>query len=209
MHSKLTIWNMALGFIGTRTVASEEENTLEAVQCNLYYDNARRQALRDYPWNFAQRRAWLAQVPLTEGYEKEYAYAYTLPEDTLHARQLYPDGNDCAQYGNDEASRFILAYDNDIKGRVLLCNTSRALLAYTADIEDVSLFDDLFVTMLARKLAAMLCVPLLKNNAARVAELEELYRMSIPNAMQADMNEGKQPEKPDTWLLARGMYDYK
>ena len=66
--SQISIWNRALGFLGTRTVASERENTPEALQCRLYWDSARRQTLRDFPWNFAQRRSWLARLPLPEGF---------------------------------------------------------------------------------------------------------------------------------------------
>ncbi len=203
-NGKITIWNMALGFIGTRTVAGEDEKALEAVQCKLYWDSARRQALRDFPWNFAQRRAWLAQIDMPEGYEQQYTYAYALPEDMLQALRLYPNGKDYEQYGDKESGRFILVHDAVSKGQVLLCNTDKALLSYTADIADVALFDDLFVGMLARKLAAMIAVSLLKNNAGRVAELEELYLRAIPKAVQADANEGRMKEKPDTWILARG-----
>ena len=61
MAGMLQVWNMALGWVGTRTVAAENENTQEAVQCRLFWDNARRQVLRDFPWNFARRRARLAR----------------------------------------------------------------------------------------------------------------------------------------------------
>ena len=65
--TQIAIWNRALGFLGARGVAAEDENTPEALQCRLYWDSARRQALRDYPWAFAQRRAWLARVALPLG----------------------------------------------------------------------------------------------------------------------------------------------
>ncbi len=203
MTTKITIWNMALGFIGTRTVASEDEKALEAVQCSLYWDSARRQALRDYPWSFAQRRAWLAAVALPTGYEEQYGFAYALPTDMLRALRLYPGGKDYNQMGDDESGRYVLVHDGVSKNRLLLCNVDKALLSYTADIEDVTLFDDLFVMMLARKLAAMIAVSLLKNNAGRIGELEELYLRSIPKAVQADSNEGREKEKPDTWILSR------
>ncbi len=205
-NGKITIWNMALGFIGTRTVASEEEKVLEAVQCKLYWDSARRQALRDFPWNFAQRRARLGQIVLPEGYEEQYSFAYALPGDMLQALRLYPQGKDYEHLGDKESGRFILVYNAVNNAQVLLCNADKAVLAYTADIEDVSLFDDLFIIMLARKLAAMIAVSLLKNNASRVSELEELYLRSIPRAIQADANEGRTKEKTDTWIQARGGY---
>lgn len=71
MAAKLDIWNMALGFIGTRTVASESERTPEAVQCALFWDSARRTALRDYPWNFAQARAGWPKWPCPEAHGPE------------------------------------------------------------------------------------------------------------------------------------------
>ncbi len=206
MATKMTIWNMALGFIGTRTVASEDERTLEAVQCALYWQSARRGALRDFPWNFAQRRAWLAPVPMPQGYEGQYAYAYALPEDMLHALRLLPAGAGGEHAGASEENHFILAHDFTSQRPVLLCNVAKALLAYTADVEDVALFDDLFVHMLARKLAALVATSLLKNNAAKVKDLEELYRMALPSAVQADAGEGREVSKQDSWLQARRGY---
>ncbi len=204
MNAKVTIWNMALGFIGTRTVASDTENTLEAVQCGLYWDSARRQALRDFPWNFAQRRVWLAEIDMPVGYEKQYAYAYAMPEDALQALRLFPEGEDLrTNYADEEAGRFLVVHDAERKGGVIVTNAQNALLSYTADITDVSLFDDLFMHMLARKLAAMVAISLLKNNSQKISELEQLYRASIPNAVQANANEGREKELPDTWLLAR------
>ena len=46
--TQIAIWNRALGFLGARSIAAEDENTPEALQCRLYWDSARRQALRDY-----------------------------------------------------------------------------------------------------------------------------------------------------------------
>ncbi len=201
MISKLGIWNMALGFIGTRTVAAESERTLEAVQCGIYWDSARRGALRDYPWNFAQRRAWLAKTSLPQEYANQYAYAYAVPDDMLLALRIYPTGKD---YDDVESGRFILAYNAQSKQPIILTNAPEALLAYTADIEDTSIFDDLFAYMLARKLAALIAVSLLKNNTTKVQELEQLYRAAIPSAMQANAREGFEQAISDSWILARG-----
>ncbi len=207
MSTKITIWNMALGFIGTRTIASEEENTLEAVQCKLYWDSARRSALRDFPWNFAQRRALLAEVPLPIGYEQQFSHAYALPQDMLQALKIFSasPGSTQRDFVSKEQA-FILVHDGQTKNQVLLCHEAQAILSYTANLEDVSLFDDCFILLLARKLAALIAVPLLKNNAGRVGELEELYQAALPSAMQADSNEGHIYQKPDSWIIARGSY---
>lgn len=90
--TQIAIWNRALGFLGARSIAAEDENTPEALQCRLYWDSARRQALRDYPWAFAQRRAWLARVALPTGFEQEYRFAYALPEACLKAHEVRHEG---------------------------------------------------------------------------------------------------------------------
>ena len=61
-----------------------------------------------------------------------------------------------------------------------------------------------FVGMMARKLASLICVPLLKNNTAKVQELEQLYRASLPKPMEANASERHEKPYRDTWIAARG-----
>lgn len=193
--SKIQIWNMALGWVGTRTVASESERTEEAMQCILYWDNARRQALRDYPFNFAQRRAWLAEIPMLDGYEKDFAHAYALPVDCLKVHKV-------RHHGQGEQP-FSLVLDKNTDAEALMTDADEALALYTADVENAKIFDDLFTYVLARRLAALIAVPLLKNNAAKVSELEQLYRAALPSAREANATEQKKEPEEDSWLTAR------
>lgn len=196
MPSKISIWNMALGFLGTRTVASESENTPEAIQCGLYWDSARRQALRDYPWNFAQRRAWLAPMVMPSGWEREYSHAYALPVDCLKAIKVL--------HGQRAESRFVLVHDAARVNTVLLTNADKALLHYTSDVEQVHVFDDLFKVVMGRKLAALLCVPLIKASTSKLTELEQLYRDALAGATGANASEGTAQVATDSWLTSRG-----
>jgi len=198
--SKVQVWNMALGFIGTRCVASEDEVTPEAQQCALYWDAARRQALRDYPWNFAQRRVPLAEKPLPDEWAGEYDYAYGLPSKCLKLHGVLR---------KDAVARplcrvpFRLAHATE--GLTYLLTTEEAAYAdYTIDVEDVSLWDDLFVGLMARKLACLIAVPLLKNNTQKVQELEQLYRAAVPAAYEASASEEVAKPVDDIWLLSRG-----
>ena len=196
MASKLELWNMALGFIGTRTVASETERTPEAVQCALFWDSARKAALREYPWNFARGRARLAEVALPEVWAGEWRHAYAPPDKCL---KLHRVGN------GRERAHFALVHD---AGRelVLTC-AADALADYTRDVAEPSRWDDAFCNVMARRLACLICVPLLKNNGNKVQELESLYRAALPDAMQADASEREERAEPDAWLLARGGFD--
>lgn len=179
--TQIAIWNRALGFLGARSIAAEDENTPEALQCRLYWDSARRQALRDYPWAFAQRRAWLARV--------------ALPEACLKAHEVRHEGL--------LPRPFCLARDPAGDAAILLTSASRALLLYTEDVRHCHQFDDLFAHMLARKLACLLAAPLLKSNSQKIAELEQLYSASLPQARQSDASERRPLPLPDSWLQAR------
>lgn len=193
--SQISIWNQALGFLGARSVASAEENTPEAIQCRRYWDSARRQALRDFPWSFAQRRAWLGRQSLPSGYEAEFSFAYALPNDCLKAHEIRHEGV--------SPKPFSLASRDEGGEPCLLTNASRALLLYTADVRQSALFDDLFSHALARKLACLVAVPLLKNNSGKVAELEKLYAESLPRAREASASELWKRPSDDSWLAAR------
>ena len=211
---KLRIWNMALGYIGTRTVASENENCAEAIQCRLYWDSARRQALRDYPWNFAQRRASLAEMVMPELYAGEWQHAYGLPDECVSVRRILPPAvmapwhtyanHACAATADDleRVPYRIVATDTD--GLImLLTDAAPCIVDYTADIETVAQWDDLFCGCMARMLASMIAIALLKNNTTKVNELQQLYRASVPVAMQGNAQERRPRRSEDGWLMVR------
>ena len=197
---KLDIYNMALGFVGTRTIASPNERTPEAIQCELYWDRARRSALRDYPYNFAQRRIQLAGKPLPEVYENEWRFCYGWPDKVLKVHRVHSPGQMCG--GGDTP----FAVQNDGLENIILCDADKAQATCTVDIEDISLWDELFVMAMARKLACLINVPLLKSNPNKVQELEQLYQMAIPRADSQNASEGKGKRGLDGWLSARGAW---
>ena len=98
---------------------------------------------------------------------------------------------------------FCLARDPAGDAAILLTSASRALLLYTEDVRHCHQFDDLFAHMLARKLACLLAAPLLKSNSQKIAELEQLYSASLPQARQSDASERRPLPLPDSWLQAR------
>lgn len=198
---KVHIWNMALGFVGTRSVASEDEVTPEAQQCALYWDSARRQALRDYPWNWAQRRVALAEQPMPEAWAAEWAYAYALPTKCLKLHRVIPEGK---RPPHDACRVPCKLVHGDDGATLILTQAPAAWADYTSDVPEVAFWDDLFVGLMARKLAAMVAVSLLKNNQAKVQELEQLYRAALPAAFEGAASEQQDTPQPDTWLLARG-----
>lgn len=197
MISKLQVWNMALGYIGTRTIAGETERTPEAIQCNLYWDTSRRTALRSYPWRWAQRRAQLAQVPMPELYKNEWDCAYTLPDKFLRLHRVSSMGNPTYK------PKWLLVAKDD-GTPLILSNVENAIADFTADVTDISRWDDAFIKTMSLRLACDIAVALLKNNTGKIQELEQRYQASMPAAKDANTNDNNPPVRPDSWLVARG-----
>jgi len=197
MASKLAIWNMALGFIGTRTVASETEHTVEAVQCRLFWDSARLTALRAYPWNFAQSRERLAAVTVPEVWSADWPCAYAVPAQCLRLHRVFQEGD-----GRHGGGHWMMVNGGDRE--LILTDVSQALADFTRDVAETSRWDDTFCAVMARRLACLICVPLLKNSSGRLQELEALYRAALPDAVRDDATERSEAAAPDTWLTARG-----
>lgn len=196
--SKLDIFNMALGFIGTRTIASADENTPEAIQCGLYWDRARRSALRDYPYRFAVRRVVLAEKSLPAAYAAEWRHAYALPDGCLKVHAVHG--------GREQGRKTPFRLESDTEGALLLCDVAQAMATCTFDVEEATRWDELFVMAMARKLAALVAVPLLRNNPGRVQELEQLYQLAVPGSEGQDAGEGVDRPEMDGWIAARGCW---
>ncbi len=198
----IQIWNQALGAIGARTVASETENTPEVIQCKLYWDTARREALRDFPWSFAQARSRLASIPLPEVYMNDWSHAYSIPFGCIKLLGVFPQGNRMGSHP------FVLTGGNE-GNTMILSDVPQAIADYISDVTDVSRWDELFCRILTLKLAMCLVTPLLKGNTSKLTELESLYKQVLPCAQAATASEGKRKTPPDTWLLQRagGLHD--
>lgn len=81
------IGNMALSHVGAGTqIESLSENSLEAQQITLWYDEARKQALSALNWTFARKRADLASH--TDDPPTEWLYRYQYPVDCLVMRKI-------------------------------------------------------------------------------------------------------------------------
>lgn len=197
--SKIDIFNMALGFIGTRTLASATERTTEAIQCSLYWDRARRSALRDYPYSFSTRRIVLAEKVKPAVYAYEWRYSYGLPDGCLKVHAVHSSG----QQPNN---RLAFRLEGDTEGHLLLCDISPASATCSFDIENITRWDELFVMAMARKLAALIAVPLLKNNPDKVRELQQLYQIAVPKSEGQSASEEVSKESIDSWLSMREVW---
>ena len=107
MTDLVTIWNMALANVGTRSsVASLTENSKEAITCGLYSDNVRRGVLSTAQWDFAEEYATLGLLKALPGTPENtssqsptwqtsypsppWLYEYAYPTDCVAVRSILP-----------------------------------------------------------------------------------------------------------------------
>lgn len=193
---RLEIYNMALGFVGTRTIGSANERCPEAVQCELFWDRARRSALRDYPYRFAVRRFRLPAKALPDVYATEWRCAYGIPDEVLKVVRVHG--------GRTRGGKLPFSIERGDEGELILCDLDNAMADCIVDVEDVTQWDELFVAAMARKLACLIAVPLLKGNTGKLKELVELYQAAVPQADGVDGSEAYERKSRDTWLGSRG-----
>lgn len=175
--SKLQIFNIALGFIGTRVVNSVDEKSPEAIQCNLYWDRARRSVLRDYPYDFAIRRYQPESMTVPATYQG-WSHCYQAPLNALKVWSVHNPG--------DYVTRqpFEVAYLDD--NIIILCNVANAQITCAVDVTNLALWSEQFVTAMARKLALLISNALLKNNPQKIQELNALYEAALPERWQEE-----------------------
>lgn len=222
MASEIDIANLALGHLGDNaTVASLDppEGSAQAEHCARFYPIARDALLELHDWNFATKRALLAQV---DNLWSQWAYTYLQPADCLRViavldknakgdqsvsipapfSQTGLSNTGIGQYTPVE----FVCETNDGGDEVILTDQADAMTRYVAFVTDTTRFTPLFVTTLTWKLAAMLAGPVLKGEAGR-AEAKRCEGMAaawLSKAIEADTKQRRvQTTQAVSWLAGR------
>lgn len=196
MASKVQIAKLALQHIGDRYDISDlTENSVEAEQVNLVYEDTRKELLRTHPWRFATKYRALPQLDVTV--PANWTYAYQYPTDALRIVEIAnPLGRDLPPIEFEVA---LLSDDT----KVILTDHDDAEFRYTADISDPTRFDPEFVTAFSFLLASRVTMPLTGDLNLRDVLRTEAQR-AIYQSGATDANEGRTVEAPDAdWIRAR------
>lgn len=190
MSSEIDIANLALTRLGEPTITSLSASSKGAQLCKLHYPRLRDAMLRAHPWNFAIKRAELSLSADTPAFE--FDYAFTLPSDCLKVIRTRWDA---------EATQGV---EYRIEGRKLLCNEETAAIEYVARVTDTTQFDDLFVDLLAHRLAAEMAKSI-TDDSGLIKGLWEIYQAKLAEARTTDATEGTPRDVVDAsdWALAR------
>jgi hypothetical protein len=232
MSAITDVCNRALSMVGARsTIASLTENSPEAKACNLWFTDVRRDTLRAAHWRFAEKATTLSLLKARPGTAENptagspvwtpdtppppWLYEYSYPADCLQARRISPQSSreitlfPTIPY-NSVASgyyvRFTIATDDALPSgeqKVILTNASQAILYYTRDISDPTLWDSHFEGAVTMALAASISLTLTGDKGIR----DRLYASAnamIIEARVSNANESLtiQDHVPD-WIVAR------
>lgn len=204
--SETEICNLALDRLAVDVISSLSEGTVAADRCARHYAPSRDAILRAHPWNFAIRRVELALDATTPNHE--YDHRHVLPVDCLKVIRTDWDAeglSGTAIYGfpgiNGYASG---AMSYRVEGRYLLSNETSVSIEYIARVTDVTQFDDLFVDILAQRLAAEMCYAFTQSTSM-TEQAWKIYTSKLDEARSVDAQEGTPREVVDVspWLRAR------
>lgn len=196
MPNPVEIWNMALSHIGARAdVQSPDDQSNEAFQCRLHYQQTVDELLERFDWGFARRREDLARIGDADGL---LSSRYALPSGLISVRAL---NDELVWPGTSYRPRFSIEGEAD--ARVLRTDQNPASVAYTARVGE-ALFPPSFVTALSWALAAKIAMPITRdaNQMKRAAE-QAVVTLSDAKALDANQRGAHASHTPD-WIMARG-----
>lgn len=197
MATEVSICNMALSHLGCRgRIASLSEASEEARQCALHYAPARDETLRALPWPFAAKRKALALTDETP--PPDWAHSFEFPSDCLAPRFIAPATRDSAP------PPFEVGVSEALNRRLIHCDNSAPVLVYTARVENPSLYDPMFASALAFRLASYVAMPL-TGRVETAQAFAGFFARAVDAAAAAALNELRPAKLGDAeWIRARG-----
>tara|TARA_R110000803_G_scaffold14183_1_gene39497 strand:- start:149 stop:742 length:594 start_codon:yes stop_codon:yes gene_type:complete len=196
MASQVQIAKLALQHIGDRyDIADLDEETVEAEQVNLIFDDTRDELLRRQPWRFAKKYTDPSTLAVTVPGGWDYAYQY--PTDAVKVRGI----TNILGFDADPIDfEVALLADNT---KVILTNQDEAEVFYTARVTDTTRFDPEFTMGLSFLLASRVAMALTGSLDIKSALDQEVLRI-ISHAADTDSSEGRNRAAPEaSWIDAR------
>ena len=203
MSGKIDICNLALAQLGENPVSSLTEKSENARRLDLLYEPERKAVLRAHEWGFSQR--WdnlkaLALPPeeIPEGFGSK-AWAY--PAKALMVTRVLAAGG--REPGRDWQWKEFYSASQGVRALAVNKESEKLRVCYTADIEDTTLFDDLFVKAFSLDLAAALAQTITGKEDLGSLCLQK-YQLLIDEARIANMSERREaPQQTSAFIEVR------
>ncbi len=188
MHSKTSICNLALAYLGQAPISSLSQDNQTARWLSLFYEPVRDEVLRTHNWAFAGaekplvRVASVPQEPQSDEAElgPTARWVYKYPGDALFIRGVY----------DPQDPHRPQPFSQRMEGtqRVIVTPVSRALVRYTRRITDETQYDATFVKCFALALASDTALAL-TGDVDLAARLQQKYVLFVEEARRTNMAE--------------------
>lgn len=190
--------NGALGLIGVAPIASLEQEGSAALAVRGAFADVRDALLRLYDWNFAGGRVSPSREPVNDA--GPLPHRFRLPEDCLMVRGV--DGASADDWALENASP---SPNVDIGIITMLVTRIEApVIHYTRRVENIALWDALFLEQFQMRLGARLA-PLLTGDNTRAVQLGNQAELALRAAKRRDGREKARATLPEesAYLTAR------
>lgn len=194
------ICNMALAFIAKGRIASMDEQTEQARQCKLFYEQTKIDLLRNYTWGFAKRVSKLAELTQAEA-SPYWKYIYAYPQKCVAVRKIFDkETGKQVLAGQQEEWDLYMASDNVLG---IGCDVPQAYLEYTYDVDDTNLFSADFVDAFSHMLAFNICLQLTGNSGLQQTQYQ-LAQQALMRAKYTTASEKHNiPDYPSKYFDGR------
>lgn len=220
-ETKTNVANLALSHCGVSKPMANilTEKSLEAQLCRQFFDIARQDVLREFPWFFAKKQvnpALVASQPTPE-----YLYAYEYPSDALRIIRFmsWRLSNDTRQSRVDYTvmqpvastlstlSPQPSAYSQS-SGLWIYTNwpglnvSLPTIIEYVFDNQNVSQWTPDFIMAMSYRLASFLVMTLTSGDTQNYLQtIMTRYEKTIDKAKADGLNEEQRPEEPQSEFI--------
>lgn len=197
-YTSTIISQLALSHLNiTKQIADvDTEKSKEAAACRQFFEVARDELLRDFPWPFATKFAQLALI--VESPTFEYGFAYRYPTDCLFIRRILS-----GLRNDNRQSRIHYRVGNDDAGRVIYTDQQNAAVEITTiDAQNPAKWDSDFALALSYRLASYIAPSLTGGDPFKTGEQAfKLSQIHSSKAFANAKNEEQAEDYPESELI--------
>lgn len=201
MATTLSICNMALAEIGADTIASLDESSVSARECNRVFNQCIEEMLEWSEWQTAIKRATLAEVA-NDRFD-EWNYAFALPADLGTAILVRVHSDDTSQRDYPIAGPFTFPHQDAVQipfliaGEKLYCNVEVAILEYGAKTIDVTKLSAMGARALTLEIASRIAYPIKKDAKLKDALIRQA---EVAKSRAIADNENRNPRRTPEYV---------
>lgn len=202
--SETGIANLAIAHcgVGVQITNMLTDQSAEARACNVFFDQAKNDVLRDFNWPFSTVFETLQLV--ANNPTCEWAFSYQYPNDVVRLRRILSGIK--IDSVNSRVPYQLAASDTTGSAKKLIyTNFPNAIAEFTGKVKNLAIVDHDFEIALSYRLAFYIAAQLTRGDPFKIGDkCQQLYLAHINRAIATGMNENNQGKAQDTEsILAR------